>query len=258
MKNLVDYKNLRNCLLNITVSRSTSGPLSGHVASEHFAIKVYEVIKELYPNMTYKQYEYLNTLYLENPSAEDSKTRSNLFNSPTALFLLERGISATKSWSPESLFEEKQNDTADILVVQEGQFEIIDVKTRNADKKAQAPNIISSFKLARACERMILNMDFDSVTFNYLELDWNLSTYDTMKCQDVFYCNLFEIDPQDLYINWAAALQIQFHVSDVDKNCKLSTEDWAIEYLRHFVTSARKRSAYILDKYAKPFEKYLT
>jgi len=53
------------------------------------------------------------------------------------------------------LFDEKQNDTADILVVKDDFYEIIDIKTRNISKSAQPPNIISAFKLAQVCAKML-------------------------------------------------------------------------------------------------------
>ncbi len=44
-----------------------------------------------------------------------------------------------------------------MLVVKDEFFDIIDIKTRNISKKAQAPNIISSYKLAQVCAKMIDN-----------------------------------------------------------------------------------------------------
>lgn len=68
-------------------------------------------------------------------------------------FLLSRGKAATENWSIENLFEEKQNDTADILLVKDQFYELLDVKTRNISKSAQAPNIISAYKLAQTCAK---------------------------------------------------------------------------------------------------------
>jgi hypothetical protein len=47
--------------------------------------------------------------------------------------------------------------------------------------------------------------------------------------------------PSNLYINWAAALQIQFHISKVDQNFASKKKDWAKEYLKNFVDSAKRR-----------------
>jgi type II restriction enzyme len=60
-----------------------------------------------------------------------------------------------------------------------------------------------------------------------------------------------------LYINWAAAMQIQFHVSDLDQSFSGTMQKWAREYLKHFVTQAKKRANDMINKFVKPFEKYL-
>jgi len=52
-------------------------------------------------------------------------------------------------------------------------YEIIDVKTRNISKSAQPPNIISSFKLAQLCTKMLDNNELDNFTINYFEIDWH-------------------------------------------------------------------------------------
>ena len=85
------------------------------------------------------------------------KIKKALFESPIALFLLSRGDSATRLWNPQNIFEEKQNDTADILFHDNKFFEVIDVKTRNMAKSAMAPNIISAYKVAQICTFIIDN-----------------------------------------------------------------------------------------------------
>ena len=118
--------------------------------------------KKQLPKNTFRQYEYLNDLYSKNSNLIGFEERQALFNSPTVLFLLSRGKNATDKWSIENPFDEKQNDTADILVVKDGFYEIIDIKTRNVSKSAQSPNIISAFKLAQVCAKMIDNNEFDN------------------------------------------------------------------------------------------------
>ncbi len=68
---------------------------------------------------------------------------------------------------------------------------------------------------------------------------------------------LFKAIPSDLYINWAAAMQIQFRVSDLDQNFTGNREKWAREYLKHFVEQAKKRAENMIEKFVKPFEKYI-
>ncbi len=253
---LVNYEELKKKIVGTKIPKPLSGTLSGHAAGEPFDKHVYSEIKKEYPNDTFRQYEYLNYLFSKNLDAVGVKARNSLFNSPTVMFLLSRGKNATDKWSIENPFEEKQNDTADILVTKDDFFEIIDIKTRNLSKNAQAPNIISAYKLAQVCARMIDNNEFNSFIINYFEIDWLLEGKE-LVCKDIYYVNLFKTNPQDLYINWAAAMQIQFHVSNLKQDFHLNMEEWAIKYLKHFVNQAKKRADDMIEKFVKPFEKYI-
>lgn len=194
-----------------------SGTLSGYAAGEPFDKHVYNEIKKHFPNETFRQHEYLNDLYSKNPNTIGEEARKDLFNSPTVRFLLSRGKNPTNKWSIENPFEEKQNDTADILVVKDNFYEIIDIKTRNISKSAQPQNIISAYKLAHLCATMIDNNEFDNFSITYFEIDLNLID-NSLVCQDAHFANLFNSNPKSLYINWAAAIQIQFHVCDLKKD----------------------------------------
>ena len=194
----------------------------------------------------------------KNKDAKTVEARNRLFESPTMLFLLDRGKNAVEKWSLDNLFEEKQNDTADILVTETGKFELIDVKTRNLDKKAQPPNIISAFKLAQTCAKMIDNNDFELFDINYFQIDWRLEE-NRLVCRDAYYAELFKCNPEELYINWAAAMQIQFHVDELKQNfIDKNREEWARRYLKHFTTEAKRRAEIMIDKFVRPFEKYLS
>ena len=252
----VNYSKLVKTIKGASVPKPLSGTLSGHAAGEPFDKHVYKEIKKQFPKNTFRQYEYLNYIYIKNPDAIGFEARRALFTSPTAMFLLERGKNATDKWSIDNPFAEKQNDTADILVVKDNFYEIIDIKTRNISKSAQPPNIISAYKLAQVCAKMIDNKEFDSFSINYFEIDWTLEN-DLLVCKDAHFAALFKSNPFDLYINWAAAMQIQFHVCDLDQNFKANTEKWAREYLKHFVTQAKKRAGDMIKKFVKPFEKYV-
>ncbi|MBS6872581.1 MAG: HincII family type II restriction endonuclease [Haemophilus parainfluenzae] len=253
--NKQQFEKLNQHLIGYKISKPISGTLSGHAAGEPFEKIIYQFLKGANPLQVFKQFEYLNDLYRKNPTVIGHKARSALFNSPTLLFLLSRGVQATDKWSETNLFEEKQNDTADILQIDSDFYELIDVKTRNIDKSAQAPNIISAYKLAQVCAKMIDNQEFDVFSINYLEVDWKLEQ-DALVCKNLHYAELFKANPQDLYINWAAAMQIQFHVCDLDQTFSLSREDWAKQYLQHFVTQAKRRADDMINKFVKPFEKY--
>jgi hypothetical protein len=252
----VNYSKLVKSVKGTSIPKPLSGTLSGHAAGEPFDKHVYNEIKKQFPKNTFRQYEYLNDLFSKNPNVIGFEARQNLFNSPTVLFLLSRGKNATDKWSIENPFDEKQNDTADILVVKDGFYEIIDIKTRNISKSAQAPNIISAYKLAQVCAKMLDNKEFDNFTINYFEIDWLLDN-DKLVCKDAHFACLFKCNPENLYINWAAAMQIQFHVCDLDQSYKGSMKNWAKLYLKHFVTQAKKRADDMINKFVKPFEKYI-
>ncbi len=256
MSTIVDFSRLSYDMAGLSVPKPLSGTLSGHAAGEPFDKKVYSVLKSCYDDKIFRQYEYLNFLYSKNLNAIGLEAKRKLFNSPTVLFLLSRGDDATKKWSLNNLFEEKQNDTADILAVDNEFFELIDVKTRNISKTAQPPNIISSYKLAQLCAKMLDNSDFDCFTIDYFEVDWKLDG-NSLVCVDTHHANLFKAEPDTLYINWAAAMQIQFHVADCNQSFSRDRESWARAYLRHFVGEARERADFMIEKFVKPFEKYI-
>jgi type II restriction enzyme len=253
---IVDYNQLRKALKGTSVQKPLSGTLSGHAAGEPFDKFVYTKIKGQFPKNTFRQYEYLNDLFSKNPDVIGVEARQVLFNSPTVMFLLSRGKNATDKWSIENPFEEKQNDTADILVVKDKFYELIDIKTRNISKSAQPPNIISSYKLAQLCAKMIDNKEFDNFTINYFEIDWELEK-EKLICKDTHFACLFNSNPTDLYINWAASMQIQFHVCDLEQNFKGTRKQWTKLYLKHFVAQANKRADDMITKFVKPFEKYI-
>ncbi len=250
------YDRLAKELIGQKVPKPISGTLSGHAAGEPFDKHVYSILKKWFPYKTFRQYEYLNFLFSNNLNATGFEERNRLFNSPTVMFLLSRGKDLTNKWSLDNLFEEKQNDTADILVVEGDFFEIIDIKTRNISKNAQAPNIISAYKLAQVCAKMIDNKEFEKFNITYIEIDWILED-DFLVCKDVHYISLFKINPSELYINWAAAMQIQFHISNLEETFNKTKEEWSKEYLKHFTAQASKRAEDMIEKFVKPFEKYI-
>lgn len=253
---MIDYYGVLEKLKGAMISKPLSGTLSDYAAGEPFDKHVYNEIKKIMPNHTFRQYDYLNDLYRKNPEVIGVEARRALFDSPTDLFLLNRGKNATDKWSIETPFDEKQNDTADILVVKDGMYEIIDIKTRNLSKAAQPPNIISAFKLAQVCAKMLENREFNSFAIYYLSVDWLLEA-EKLVCKDAHFASLFKTNPYTLYINWAAAMQIQFHVSELEQSFEGDMAQWAKAYLKHFVTQARKRSEDMIEKFVKPFGKYL-
>ena len=199
----VDYKAILKEMKGTSVerpNRTNAGTLSGHAAGEPFEKSVYQHLKKNYPTAIFKQFEFLNDLYLKHPKVISVEDRYALLDSPTAQFLLKRGKDATKKWSPQNVFEEKQNDTADILYYADGYYDLIDVKTHNISKNAQPPNIISAYKLAKACACMIDNEDYDNIGINYIEIDWK-EEGDKLLCTDAHYGELFKVAPKELKIN---------------------------------------------------------
>lgn len=255
----IDFNHLLTLMSSQKVDRpnkATSGTLSGHAAGEPFEKCVYTKLKEMYKGKIFKQYEYLNDIFLRNPRHITLEQRYALLDSPTALFLLSRGDRATRAWSPQNIFEERQNDTADILYYENGFYDIIDVKTRNFSKDAMPPNIISAYKLAKMCALMIDNEEYTNINIDYIEIDW-MEKGDYLKCVGAHHADLFKANPETLYINWAAAMQVQFHVSDLDQSWTESREKWARHYLKVFVESAETRCKKMRDTYITPFLKYI-
>lgn len=247
---------LETSLIGTKVDKPSSGTLSGHAAGEPFDKHVEALLKSQNPNIVYRQYEYLNKLYLANPAITSCEGRYDLLSHKALQHLLNRGKDATKKWAKDNLFEEKQDDTADILIVEDTFYQIIDVKTRNLGKKAQQPNIISALKLAEMCKLMIENNDYNGFNFTYVGIDWSEKGA-KLECEHAYVRELFKAPPADLYINWAAALQIQFHVEDLNQQFTGSTEEWAKAYLSNFVQKAKARISYMKKEWVDVYEAVL-
>lgn len=252
----IDIKFLEKTLVGTTVPVPVSGTLSGHAAGEPFDKHAYRFIKDRYVGKTFRQYEFLNKVYSDNPKAISVNDRWSLIKKPALAFLLNRGKDATEEWSPSNLFVEKQNDTADILVIEDNFSNLIDVKTYNVARNGQPPNIISAYKLAKMCALMLDTGDFSSHDIAYVGVTWEIKGKN-LKCTRASVKQLFKTDPAKLYINWAAAMQIQFHVEVLDQSYDGTVEQWCKDYLRTFVAQAKARAKTMLRKFVKPFEKFL-
>ncbi len=252
----IDIKFLEEELVGTTVPQPISGTLSGHAAGEPFDKHAYQFIKDRYVGETFRQYEFLNKLYSDNPRAVSVEDRLGLITTPALAFLLNRGKDATEAWSPTNLFTEKQNDTADILVIHDEFSNLIDVKTFNVARNGQPPNIISAYKVAKMCALMLETGNFTSHDIAYVGITWEIDG-GNLKCTNATVKELFKTDPARLYINWAAAMQIQFHVETLDQTYRGSIEQWCKDYLRTFVTQAQERADTMVRKFIKPFEKFL-
>ena len=103
---------------------------------------------------------------------------------------------------------------------------------------------------------MIDNKEFNNFSINYFEIDWQLEE-DKLVYKDAYFASLFKTNPFELYINWAAGMQIQFHVSDLDQDFKGTIEEWVKTYIKHYLKQVYRRSNYMIEEFAKPFEKYI-
>jgi hypothetical protein len=243
-------------LVGQTVPRPT-GTLAGHAAGLPFERLVDEVLRRELPGQTFRHYELLNKLYQGNPTMRTSEERYALLGPPSLQYLLRRGKSATEKWTNEDLFEEKQNDTAEIVILPSRKIAIevdhvrpvrlIDVKTQDTGKKAQAPNIISAEKIANVCKLALQSEGFLPFEILYVGIKWRAGK-SILECTEVRVVSLTEIDPKDLYINWAAALQIQFHPFEVETSYVRDGMTWARDYLKNFCNQLERRIASETEK----------
>ena len=239
-----------------SVPIATSGTLSGHAAGEPFSVLAFSLLKKKYPSNIFKQHEFLNSLYFANPQKKTFRERTGLIQSPAVALLLNRGLKPTIEWSSKNPFVEKQNDTSDMIFLDKNLCTIIDIKTTNSEKKSQPPNIVSAFKICKLSELILKTNDISSLDIIYIGLSWYKKS-DRLECGDVFIKSLFKIDPSELYINWSAAMQIQFHVPYVSQKFLGDQKQWSKKYISCWLESAMTREKTFRQNYIQPFEKYL-
>lgn len=253
----IDYPALVASLVDARVPRPNAvGTLSGHAAGEPFDRHVYDLLKQKHPEQTFRQFEFLNALYSKNNTAITYKQRHALLDAQAVLFLLSRGKESTRSWTETAPFEEKQDDTADVLLTDDRSYQIVDVKTRAMHKKAQAPNIISGYKLAQMCAIMLENQEYDTLNIVYVGIDWEVQGTE-LVCRRAYYKQLFQTPPNRLYINFTAGYQVQVDVAGLDQSYSEGVASWALNYIRHYVASARMWLGKAEAKHIVPFLKYL-
>jgi type II restriction enzyme len=76
--------------------------------------------------------------------------------------------------------------------------------------------------------------------FIYIGIKWTAES-ERLICNEVSVKSLTRVSPNNLYINWAAAQQIQFHPFEVDQSYENSGADWASEYIEVFCDQLEKR-----------------
>ncbi len=238
------------------------GAIAGHAAGEPFDKLITRQIGEVFPNRTFRQFEVLNAVLKARHEATTAAERLSLLGPPALQRLLKRGKEPMRNWSEENQFDEKQNDTADIIVLPTqsldlhvGPVHLVDAKTYQEERQGQPPNIISALKLAHMCKDMIDSDNFGSHDISYLSVAWVLDG-EELRVTDSTSVALFREDPENLYINWAAAHQIQFHPHRCQQSFGGSTEDWCRGFLGSFVASARNRIESMRTDFVKEFEEY--
>lgn len=260
----LDLEEVVSSLPGLTVPRpGGEGAISGHAAGEPFDKLITTKIAEQFTGRTFRQYAALNRVLSGQPAAKSAAERVGLLGPIALQQLLKRGKAALLSWSPEKLFEEKQDDTADIIVFPTaaidfhvGPVHLLDAKTYQAERAGQPPNIISSRKLAEMCKNMLDSRNFHSHDITYLSVSWRLEDA-LLKVLDARSVYLFSEDPDELYINWAAAMQVQFHPHACKQTFDGSVEEWCRAYLRMFVASAQKRVARMENDYVAVYLPYV-
>jgi hypothetical protein len=245
----VELDHIAQSLVGTSVNRP-SGTLAGHAAGLPFERSVHEKLVAKFPGRAFRHYELLNFLYSNNPTKESLEERYELLGPESLSYLLRRGASATAAWTTTAQFTEKQDDTAESVVLpsaslsldnaKNGPPTLIDVKTQDADVKSRAPNIISAEKLLNACKIAISEGSQLSFDIVYIGVRWK-KTRATLDCVDAEAVPLVRVDPTEMYINWSAGRQIQFHPQDVKTDFSGSTLEWAVAFLDHYSSNLRTR-----------------
>lgn len=235
-------------LVGSSVNRP-AGTLAGHAAGLPFEALVHGKLMEVFGGRVFRHYEFLNDVLSSNTGEID---RFGIFGPPSLQSLLCRGKQQMKGWSVDRPFSEKQNDTAESILIESHPFDanqgdviLLDVKTYNAAQHGQPPNIISARKLSNA---LALALEEGRVGFDfvYVGISWEV-VGEALQCNEVSVVSLFKIQPA-LYVNWAAAEQIQFHPHLTEQSFDGTREEWAVQFLKAFVASLEKRNAKQIER----------
>lgn len=235
------------------VGRSVARPpgtLSGHAAGLPFEKLVHNALLPAYPGQCYRHFEILNVVFGSNEDVLMEKHRIELLGPPALQLLLRRGSQATKTWSVSQQFKEKQNDTAETVILpRRGRtieplpgepVVLLDVKTQTTSVAGQPPNIISARKVMNACKLVLQHSEESPFDLIYIGIKW-YEQNNRLVCERVSAKSLFKIRPAEIYVNWAAATQIQFHPDTVGQNFSGSTLDWCMEFLDSYLKQLERK-----------------
>lgn len=148
MKIRIELDHIATSLIGTSVPRP-AGTLAGHAAGLPFEKSVHKKLVASFPGRAHRHYELLNLLYSSNPNKKTVQERYDLLGPTSLSYLLRRGKVSTADWTTDSPFTEKQDDTAESIVLptssmkidtsRNGPLTLIDVKTQDADVKSQHP-----------------------------------------------------------------------------------------------------------------------
>lgn len=233
-------------LVGKTVAKPAGSTLAGHASGLPFEDLIHSRLLQEYPGRVLRQFEALNKNLFDHPTANTYEDRLALMGSPAVQYLVKRGVAAMKGWSPKTPFDVKQDDTAESIIfpttdcdLNSDRIILLDVKTQDVDKKAQAPNIMSADKIARASVLALTAKKPVPFEIVYAGVKWQRDG-EKMKCVEATAISMMKITPP-LYINWVAAQQIQFHPFEVDQSFPGSHEDWCVAYVENFCKSLGER-----------------
>lgn len=248
---------------------SPPGQLAGHAGGLPFETLVHELLEKEFDGRAYRHYEALNkSLEMEyKKTGNDSIKPDFQFGNPDINFLVSRGKSAIEGWRVDNQFVEKQNDTAESIIFSGNDefFEselvtLVDVKTQNIAKTSQPPNIISAKKIAQLSETVLRGRFEPSFEILYCGIKFmqvESPVTKVLTAADANAISLTRINPESLYINWAAATQIQFHPFEVDQSFRGSTRQWLESYLGVYCKQLDRRVQKQLDE-VKKYENLLS
>lgn len=233
--------------LNLKLNQETSG----HRIATPLEEEVYDALSKTYPGLAFKQHEAVNE-YLSQAVTRDKVSDDFIFGNEAIDYLVNPGKKALSHW-PEELVPGKQSDTADIVLFSDSSlFDgsaafLIDVKSHDLGKSDQPPNIMSARKLAKVAE-ICLSKNIDpNFSLYYIDLGYRKKDAGVVV-EDVRMVDMMKIPPLDyngkgkpLYINWSAAIQVQFRPSEVSQDFELSQKDWLAIFMKNYTSQKRDR-----------------
>lgn len=233
--------------LNLKLNQETSG----HRIATPLEEEVYDALSKTYPGLAFKQHEAVNE-YLSQAVTRDKVSDDFIFGNEAIDYLVNPGKKALSHW-PEKIVPGRQSDTADIVLFSDSAlFDgslvfLIDVKSHDFGKNSQPPNIMSARKLAKVAE-ICLSKNIDpNFSLYYIDLGYRKKDAGVVV-EDVRMVDMMKIPPLDyngkgkpLYINWSAAIQVQFRPSEVSQDFELSQKDWLAIFMKNYTSQKRDR-----------------